>query len=375
MKTGSQTTVEPIGKYQFMTAIILFEIGSTPMFLLGRDAGQNAWMSMAVGAAAGFVVLLMCLSLQRLSGEQDWTEMLLRRLGKWAGGSLAMLYAILFAYESMRNVRDFGGMANGTILPQTPIWIVMLIISAIACYGVAKGINVLFRTIELFFPFVALSYFTIILFFIISDLPDSHRLRPMLDQGVGQVLGHALPELISFPFGQVFVFLLFWRYAKDPKQVVKVSMTAYGIVSLFLTAMSVLTLSILGPNVAKLVSYPFLEAVQLIHIADFLERLDIFVTLIIFLGLFVKLVVFYLASNAVLCRVAGLSWRAGAIILGPLIFAASFLEPNQTFHIWLGLKVQVKYAWIYQALVPLLLLALTMLAIRKTGHVRPKEEV
>ncbi|TYP79248.1 GerAB/ArcD/ProY family transporter [Paenibacillus methanolicus] len=359
---------EPIGKIQLMTAIILFEIGSTPMFLLARDAGQNAWISMAVGAAAGTIVLLVLLSLQRVSGEQDWTEMLLSRLGKWGGGAMAVLYALIFAYESMRNVRDFGAMANGTILPQTPMWVVMLIISAIACYAVAKGMNVVFRTIELFFPFVALSYCTVALFFFISDLPHAYRLRPVLDQGLGQVLKHALPELISFPYGQVVVFLLFWKYAKEPRRAIRVSLTAFGLVSLFLTAMSALTLSIIGADFAKLVAYPFLEAVQLIHIADFLERLDIFVTLVIFLGLFVKLSVFYLASNVIMSRLTGWSGRTCAIILGPLIFGASFLEPSQTFHIWLGLKVQVKYAWIYQVVVPFLILVLTLFAKRKSAH-------
>lgn len=368
MNARGRLTVEPIGKFQLLTAIIMFEIGSTPMFLLGIDAGQNAWASMAIGAAAGLFVLMVCLYLQRLSGDLDWTEMLLRRLGKWGGGPLAFLYCIGFAYESMRNVRDFGGMANGTILPQTPMWVVMLIISAIACYAVAKGINVLFRTIELFFPTIVLSYVTIALFFFISDLPNVHRLRPMLDQGIGQVLKPALPELISFPFGQVFVFLLFWKYAKEPRHVPKISMTAYGIVSLFLTAMSALTLSILGADVAKVVSYPFLEAIQLIHVADFLERLDIFVTLIIFLGLFVKLSVFYMASNAMLVRLTGLSGRTCAIFLWALIYAASFLEPSQTFHIWLGIKVQVKYAWILQAVAPLLVLVLTLLGVGNAGR-------
>ncbi|MFC4101588.1 GerAB/ArcD/ProY family transporter [Paenibacillus xanthanilyticus] len=368
MSARVPNAAEPIGNIQMATAMIVFEIGSTPMFLLARDAGQNAWISMAVGAAAGTLVILVLLHLQRVSGDQDWTEMLLSRLGKWGGGALAVLYALIFAYESMRNVRDFGAMANGTILPQTPIWIVMLIVAAIACYAVAKGMNVVFRTIELFFPTVALSYSTVALFFFISDLPHAHRLRPVLDQGIGQVLKHALPELISFPFGQVVVFLLFWKHAKEPRRAMKVSLTAYGIVSLFLTAMSALTLSIIGADVAKIVSYPFLEAVQLIHIADFLERLDIFVTLVIFLGLFVKLSMFYLASNVIVSRLTGLSPRTCAIAIGLLIFGASFLEPSHTFHIWLGLKVQPKYAWIYQVAIPFLILVLTLFAKRKASR-------
>ncbi|MBB3112108.1 spore germination protein KB [Paenibacillus phyllosphaerae] len=360
-----ETSTDRVGKYQLMTAIIMFEIGSTPMFLLGIKAGQNAWMAMAVGAVAGLLVLVPCLYLQRLTGDTDWTEMLLQRLGKWAGGLVALFYALLLAYESMRNVRDFGEMANGTILPQTPKWVIMIVITTIACYAVRKGIFVLFRTIELFFPTVVMSYTTLVLFFFISDLPSVHRLRPILDKGIGQVLGEALPELISFPFGQVFVFLLFWKYVKSGTGFVRTSLAAYGVVSLFLTIMSVLTLSILGADVAQVVAYPFLEAVQLIHIADFLERLDIFVTLIIFLGLFVKLAVFYLASNLMVSRMTGLPERTCGWFLGIVIFAASFLEPSQTFHIWLGLKVQVKYVWIFQMLMPILILALTLISKRR----------
>jgi spore germination protein KB len=356
-----------IGKYQLAAAIILFEIGSTPMFLLGIEAKQNAWLSMLFGAAAGLIVLLPCLYLQRLSGDADWTDMLRRQLGRGFGGFIAVLYVILLAYESMRNVRDFGIMAQAILLPQTPMWLVMGIVTAVACYAVRSGIIVLFRMIELFFPAIVLSTVMIILLFFFTGLPDHHRLLPFLDNGIGPVIGQAIPERISFPFGEVFVFLLFWRYASEPKQVMRTSVTAYAIVSVFLVGMSALTLSILGANVASVMQYPFIEAVQLIQLADFLERLDIVVTLVVFFGLFVKLSVFYMASNLIASSMTGISKRVCAVVIGAAIYAAAFLEPNQTFHIWLGLQVQPHYSWIYQAVVPLLVLAIAMLRRRGKG--------
>jgi spore germination protein KB len=357
---GSGAKAE-IGKYQLAAAIIVFEIGSTPMFLLGIDAKQNAWLSMLIGSAAGLLVLLPCLYLQRLSGDADWTDMLRRQLGRGFGGFIAALYVVLLAYESMRNVRDFGALAQAALLPQTPMWFVMGVVTAIACYAVRSGIAVLFRMIELFFPALVFGTVMIILLFFISGLPDHHRLLPFLENGIGPVIGQAFPELISFPFGQVFVFLLFWRYVREPKQAMRTSLAAYAFVSLFLAGMSALTLSILGANVATVMAYPFIEAVQLIQIADFLERLDIVVTLIVFFGLFVKLAVFYMASNLIASSITGISKRVCAVVIGAAIYAAAFLEPNQTFHIWLGIEVQPKYAWIYQEIVPLLVLGIALL--------------
>ncbi len=353
-----------IGKYQLAIAIIVFEIGSTPMFLLGINAKQNAWLSMLIGATAGLIVLLPCLYLQRLSGDADWTDMLRRQLGRVFGGFIAALYVVLLAYEAMRNVRDFGAVAQAILLPQTPMWFTMGIVTAIACYAVRSGIIVTFRMVELFFPAILFSTVMIILLFFIAGLPDHHRLLPFLDNGIGPVIGQAIPELISFPFGQVFVFLLFWRYAGEPDKVVRTSVLAYTSVSVFLTGMSALTLSILGANVAAIMSYPFIEAVQLIQVAGILERLDIVVTLVVFFGLFVKMTFFYMASNQIASSITGLSGRTCAIVIGAVIYAAAFLEPNQTFHIWLGLQVQPQYAWIYQAIVPLVVLAIALLRRR-----------
>jgi len=351
--------------YQLAVTIILFEIGSTPMFLLGIEAGRNAWIALLLGSAAGLLVLVSSLYLQRLSGRMDWTGMLLHYLGRWLGGSIAVLYIAILAYESMRNVRDFGEMARGTIMPQTPMWLIMGVVAAISCYAVRQGAGVLFRTFELLFPAVAVSYAGIVLLFFFSGLPNYHRLKPVMEDGIGPVIAHAIPELISFPFGQMFVFLLFWSSARDTRGAARASMAAYGAVSVFLVGMSAITLSILGADVSAIVMYPFIEAVQLIQIATFMERVDILVTLLVFFGLFVKLSVFYLASNRIASRLFGVSERVTAAWIGIAIYAAAFLEPNETFHLWLGLELQTQYAWMYPIVFPLLLLAIALVRRRK----------
>ena len=42
---------------QMATMVILFLIGSSSLFLLGGTAERDAWMSVAVGVLAGFVVI------------------------------------------------------------------------------------------------------------------------------------------------------------------------------------------------------------------------------------------------------------------------------------------------------------------------------
>lgn len=62
--------MERISNYQLAVTIILFEIGSTPLFALGSGAKQDSWLAMLLAAAAGLLLLFMFLYIQRIAPEE-----------------------------------------------------------------------------------------------------------------------------------------------------------------------------------------------------------------------------------------------------------------------------------------------------------------
>jgi spore germination protein KB len=354
--------MQQIGKNQLSILIIVFLLGSTPLFELGIKAKQDAWMAMTLAAFAGLLLTVMYIRVQKRSPESELAELYIMHFGKWIGGFVGILHALWFAYQSMRNVRDVGELTMMAMLSFTPKWIIMLFIMSAAAYTVSKGLEVFVRVVQLLFPIAALSYFFIILLLFIARLPSITQLLPMLEHGAMPVVKAAFPDLLSFPFGEMIIFFVFWKHVSEKKTIGRVSYWAYIGVSAFLILMNALTLCVLGPEIASLTALPLLEVVQLIRLANFLERLDVIVTLLLFIGLYVKMTALYMASVFTFNAVTGIAYRYLVMPIGLLIYAASFVERNNTVHIWVGLDITLKVAPLFQVVLPLLML---IVGIRK----------
>ncbi|MDQ8733424.1 endospore germination permease [Paenibacillus sp. LHD-38] len=354
--------MQQIGKNQLSILIVVFLIGSTPLFELGIKAKQDAWMAMTLAAFAGLLLTVMYVRIQKRSPESELAELYIMHFGRWIGGFIGFLHAVWFAYESMRNVRDVGELTMMALLTFTPKWIVMLLILSAAAYTVSKGIEVFVRVVQLLFPIVAISYASVLLLLFISRLPKLSLLLPILENGFGPVIKAAFPDLMAFPFGQMVIFLVFWKHVSEKKIIGRGSYWAYIGVSAFLILMNSLTMCVLGPELASITALPLLEVVQLIRLANFLERLDVIVTLLLFIGLYVKMTALYMASVFTLKTVTGIAYRYCVLPIGLAIYGASFLEPNNTYHIWIGLDITLKIAPLFQVVLPLLML---VVGIRK----------
>ncbi|UOF88855.1 spore germination protein [Fodinisporobacter ferrooxydans] len=334
--------------------IIMFEIGSTPLFELGSKAKQDSWLAILVAMVAGILVLSMFLYIQSQEPDKNLVQILIHYFGKWLGRSFAVLYILYFAYESMRNVRDIGDIINITILPNTPISVIMFAMMFASTYAVFQGIEVFSRTTIIIIIFVIFSYILLILMFFSSGDVHFERLQPMLENGWIPVLEAAFPAILSFPFGQMVVFLMFWNYLSDKQVMVKLSFWSYLFVGVLLVFMNIMNIAVLGTNIADRDTLPLLNAVQLISVADFLERFDPFVTFLLFYGVFIKMTTFYF--GAVLGSSQLFHMRHTKVILpiGAAIYAASFLEPNWAYHVWLGIEISVKYIFpFFQLVIPI----------------------
>ncbi|WP_019913114.1 GerAB/ArcD/ProY family transporter [Paenibacillus sp. HW567] len=358
---------DQVSALQFSFMIMLFEIGSTPLFLLGSKAKQDSWLVMCIGSAAGFILLLLLMWIQQRSPDSSLIGMLQAHLGRIAGSALGGIYSLYFAYESMRNVRDLGELTAMSLLPKTPMAITMLIFISIALYAIWKGAEVIFLLPEVLLPLLLFFYVLLILLLGIMGSLDFSRLTPVLDDGLLPVIQAALPEVVSFPFGQMIVFLMLWSLWDTPGVPVKNTITAYILISIFLIFMNVLNVAVLGPTVAGFSELPFLKAVRTLSILKFIERLDILVTIQLFIGLLIKMMLFFYCSVKAVAELTGKSAKWWCFPVGAVIYGASFLERDYTQHIAIGLGPSLKIDPIFQAGIPLLL-AVSILLRRRSKH-------
>ncbi|MWC26688.1 GerAB/ArcD/ProY family transporter [Paenibacillus sp. MMS18-CY102] len=357
-----------IGTYSLFVMVMMFHIGSTPLFLLGTKAKQDSWLAVLLGAIIGLVMLAALLMLQRKQPDAGLVGLLRLTVGPWGAGMIGSLYAIYFAYQSMRNVRDFGELTSLSLLQNRPQWFIMLIIVGIAWYTVLQGNESFFRTTQLLFITTICSYVLLGGLIIVTRLPDLHRVMPIMEMGVKPVIKAAVPDIVSFPFTQGVLFLVFWKEAANQSRVSRATYGGYIAAALFIVFMNVMIITVLGP-LAPVTSMPLLEVVQLIRIANFLERLDVIVTLLLFMGLYIKLTAFYMGAALVLRELVNVRYWRLTVLVGVAIYAASFLERNNTTHLWIGLGISLKVSLVMQVGIPLLLL---LVAAIRLGGAKPK---
>lgn len=359
---------EQVSGLQIVFMIMLFEIGSTPLFLLGGKAKQDSWLAMCFGSAAGFVLLLLLLWIQSRSPKQDLMGMLTSHFGRIAGSLIGGIYCLYFAYQSMRNVRDLGELTAMTLLPLTPMSLTMLIFVLTALYAIWKGTEVIFRLPEVLLPLVLFFYFIIILLLGIMGSLDFTHLMPVFESDLLTIIKTALPDIVSFPFGQMIVFLMLWTLWEKPGVPVKNSLAAYTLISIFLIFMNAVNVAVLGPAVAGISQLPFLKVVRTLSHLKFIERLDIFVTILLFIGLLIKMMVFYFCAVKGLTSLTNKPTKWWVFPVGALIYGASFIERDYTQHIAFGLGPSLKIDPIFQVAIPLLLALSILIRSRKKAN-------
>lgn len=351
-----------ISKYQLFCLIMLFELGTATLFALGIDAKQDAWLTIIIAMLAGFVLLWIYTVLQNHFPEKNFAEIIITLLGKLIGVPLVLLYALYFIYISSRNLRDFGELITITSLVRTPIIAVHIVFMLAVFYILFLGLEVLSRTSEIMLPITISFTIFIYLMIIISGQVDIKQITPVFGNGIKPVLNTAFPLVLTFPFGEMVVFLMYWRYI-DSKQVIrKTAFLAVGISGLILVVSAIIIISVLGATYASVSTIPLIEVIKLINIGDILTNLDAIGVEIMFIGTFYKMAIFFYAGVLAITTLFKIKDNRWVILLSGIfvLWFSIIFEPNFPYHIWLGLKITPKYIHIpFEIILPILLLIIS----------------
>jgi spore germination protein KB len=351
---------------ELIVCLVLFEIGSTTLFMMGSEAKQDAWLAMLIGALVGLVLLLLHLAIHRQDPSLDLFMLFRRYMGKYLGTFMNLLFVGYFTYETSRNLRDLGELTVMTLLNQTSIWIILLITIMVISNSVRYGPGVIFLTCMILFPIIALGYAIIIILIPATGLLHLEFMQPILEKGLQPVLKAAIPDIVSFPFGQTVLFLVFYPLVTKGRHLTRSVIISYCAVALFLTGFNQLNIFVLGPTLATNLTLPLLTTVQLIELPEVFERMDPLFTLLLFLGLGIKMSLFFSGAVTGLERITSISYKKWVFPLAALIYGLSFISPNYTHHIEVGRGVAVKYWWpVFQFGLPLLLFIVILIQKRK----------
>ncbi|HMM21505.1 MAG TPA: endospore germination permease [Selenomonadales bacterium] len=322
-----------------------------------KHAGTDAWLSLLIATLAGGMLALLAIHLCKLFPGATIFEFPELLLGKVLGKATAILYIWWNLHICAEVIHEFSFLMMTAFMPETPILVFHLIMTAIAAYAVWHGLEVLARVAQLFVPFILIST----LFLFVLAIPQMHmaHLFPIFDTDPLSILkGSAVP--LSW-FGEIMAFTAVLPFLNNRAESSTRSVL-FGIflVFLFFLITVVGVVALLGPVITAANLLPLLTGARLIHISTFVERVDPVLVIVIVLGGFLKISLFYWVAAFGSGQIAGLrDYRPIVVPVGFFLFVLSMSlhESPADLLDFLGTIWPVYAIGIFEAGIPVVLLA------------------
>jgi spore germination protein KB len=251
-------------------------------------------------------------------------------------------------------LRNFGEFIITVALPETPMIVPIIIFGLLCIWGAKAGIETIAKCAEYFIIFVT-ALITTSSLLVIPNL-DTDNILPIMGNGFGKAMAGVLSSL-TFPFGETVIFMTFFsalQHKKSPYKVYIPALLLGGAVVVFIALRNIM---VLGPLTIKAVYFPSYSAISRVNIGDFLQRIEIAVTIIFILSGFIKIALCLLAATRGLARVLGFDdYRILVMPVGLLMVNLAYTiykDIGEMFD-W-AFKVWPYYAFPFQVILPLLI--------------------
>jgi len=283
---------EVISDKQGIFLTVLTIIGTSVIIVMGLGAKKDLWLANILSILIALPMVITYARLHYIFTGKDLFDILVICFGKFFGTGISILY-IWFAFHIGALVtNDFGTFITSVSLPETPEFVLMLVIIILGIWGVKKGIELLGRWTELFTPFIVIFIFTIILLLI--PHMNINNIRPVLSNGIKPIIKGAFYSF-AFPFAETVILTMFFADFESKKSPYKVYIVGLLIGGFILVSLNLTILLVLGINTSLSFYFPTHSIATRINIGTFFQRVEIISAIIFILGGFVKMSICLLA--------------------------------------------------------------------------------
>ena len=344
---------------QLQVLLLLDCFGTAVLFLpaeLAQLSGNGCWF-LALGGGITFTVSSILLSLagSRMA-EGTAVEWFRSCFGPFGGTALLLGLAGNLLFSGFTELRIFSEVVCRTMLPNTPLWIISLVIIAVGMMWARQGAECRGRGAEILFFMVIIPILVILISVAVSA--EYGNVRPWEFPDFRGFLGGIGTLSMTFQ-GLLFLYFVFPNLRKI-SVVRKKTAAATGVIAATITGITFLCLAVYGDKVLSEKMLPTLQMLERVSFTGvFLIRQD--VLLLWFwmasVSLFLSGVLLY--GELLGKRILGQEEGKGAAWIwgwGILIFIFSFLPEDLSAAYRWKREITPWFSLIYLWIIPLLLL-------------------
>ncbi len=344
---------EQITNKEGIYIVIVFIIGSSLILGIGGETKNDAWLAGVAGLFMVSPMILMYSRILSLFQGRNLFDILEITFGKIFGRLIAIIYIWYAFHLGALVLRNFGEFLNTVAMPETPMAVTIFGLGLLGIIASRLGIEVLVRTTAFFFPI--LIFILIIVQILSLNQLDFNYLKPVLGNGLLPVINGGFATF-SFPFAETVLFMGVFDALKSKKSILKVYVWGVLIASFIIVVITIRNITVLG-SLRESFYFPSYEAVSKINIGDFIQRIEVTVSIVFIFGAFVKSSICLLVACRGLGRFFNLkSYRNIVIQTGILmsLFACFVYNSTMQMSFW-AFKVYQYYAFPMQVILPVII--------------------
>ncbi|KAB3534853.1 GerAB/ArcD/ProY family transporter [Alkaliphilus pronyensis] len=255
--------------------------------LIGRHAPRDAWIAAVIFIIGGLGLSLVIGALAKKFPEKDFVSCVENVFGIWIGKILIAIFFIWLLHTTSFVIWQISTFTKISLLPRTPLLIVVLIIIIPSVYAVHNGIESVARSGQ----FIFLITFGTLFVLFLMNMPEVNieNLQPVFDDGFNNIIRSSLAPLAWA--GEIMFILFLVPNVKQQKKITQYSMITIILIGIGGIINEFFYTAVFGPLRQHLIS-PFYTLVRYISPSDFIGRYDVLFVSVNLAGNFVKLSVF-----------------------------------------------------------------------------------
>lgn len=243
---------------------------------LAENAGTDGWISIIIGWFFATLAGLLIIQVMKKYPNGTIIDLITHYFGMWMGKVASLIFCLYFAFlASIIFIRECL-FIQFWILPQTSLYILMVLLSIPTYLIVRKNITILARYSELVF------FMTIwLVFFYFTPLKEAHwlNLLPIVKEGWGPIFTTVKVTIFSFTGFEIAFFL--YPSLREKQKASLGMIIANTLTLLVLLTITIVIFTFFSPDeitqykeptisVLKIVEFKFLERIEIVFLSFYI---------------------------------------------------------------------------------------------------------
>ncbi|NRD78292.1 GerAB/ArcD/ProY family transporter [Bacillus sp. BRMEA1] len=349
---------------EILSLMINFLLGSAIVVGWNFETKKDIWIFILISLGLGVGIFYFYILLHSLGKWGNLIQLFELGFGKWISKLLGFIYCLYFLYIAGRVIKDFSFFIGQVLFNDVPFWIITFTFLLVVLYSCFVGIEDTARSSLILSAFTIVIILFLMIFGYLSPYFELNNLTPVFRTDWKQILASVFPTGLTFPYGELIVFTMIFPYVNNVKALRKYGWISVCLTGFLLIAAAEMILGLLNSETVNLYVFPFVKALELTSISEFLPHLEILAVVINLIGGFIKVSIFMFGGLNILAHLFPNVKRNKHILASTVLtlLFTFFFSKNIIQHLNIGLKIVPAYLHIpLQLILPFILVVVLLI--------------